>query len=638
MANNIGHNIDFAEQRVPVVILDVLNLRADRPPDPDSTAKEEFNLRHFQMYEECVASTAPGAAIIKIVDGNILNNRDKLSKDLKKLVKYGELERKSPKYVHILPAGFKSDRKYLSADPVIVQLLYDFNPNCAAVTYDAIRKPEDLGYFPEDDPMRRNIFRPLWNDGGKQRRVWGLPSKNEIRCFVSSEEWYESAGQKFDFFSRLDQNAVLLLEDVVGTGVVPSSLIAQQRVAAYQYVDEFVARHRELAPKFPEIRREPRPIPTGPSGEGVDDDSPKKKRRPVKPRVTVKPRTTVKPRVTVKPRTTVKPPMTVKSRPRVGLSRVKNQPETVYIGISAYLDLEKFRDRRVSFDAVMMELNESFFAFWLSVDGKIRVRCDSNLATKCNRLVRITGRVVDIDGQLVVEIKSAEDVVVLNPYEAISVRAKRNRPVTGTIQFLSWSFRALPGWKRRPRRLPPPPPATLPRRPESLRGEVIGTKVRLTWQEPNYNGVVIEGYRIEQSKDGGEWSPIEDVAAQPCEKTVVDLKPGVNYKFCVSAEGAAGFGSRSEPLNLGSIVEVDTDPRGVSGNGGREIVDVDSGDDDEKGAGGETVGSSSNYEKDEGVGNGVLGGRATEQMRGLGFVAVSGAVIALIAIVYWLVR
>jgi len=607
MTNNIGHNIDFAEQGVPVVILDVLNLRADRPPDPDSTAKEEFNLRHFQMYEECVASTAPGAAIIKIADGNILNNQDKLSKDLKKLVKYGELKRSNPKYVHILPAGFKSDRKYLSADPVIVQLLHDFNPNCAAVTYDAIRKPEDLLYFPEDDPMRRNIFRPLWNDSAKQKRIWGLPSKNEIRCFVSSEEWYKAAGRMPEFFSRLAQNAVLLIEDVVGTGVASSSQIAQQRVAAYQYVDEFVTRHREVAPKFPEIRREPRPITDGHSGEGVDGDSPKKKRRLVKPRVTVKPRKTVKPRVTVK------------SRPRVGLPRVKNRPETVYIGISVYLDLEKFRDRQVSFDAVLVELNESFFAFWLSVDGKIRVRCDSNLATKCNRLVRITGRVIDIDGQLVVDIKSAEDVVVLKPHEAISVRAKRNRPRPRPERIPPWSFRALPGWKRLPRRLPPPPPATLPRRPESLRGKLNGTNVRLTWQEPNYNGVVIEGYRIEQSKDGGEWSLVDDVSAQPCEKTVVDLKPGVNYTFRVFAEGAAGFGSQSEVWNCPIVV------------GG-------SGDDDEKGAGGGTVGGSSNYEDDKRAGNGVLGGRTTEQIRGLGFVAVSGAVIALVAIVYWLVR
>jgi len=159
----------------------------------------------------------------------------------------------------------------------------------------------------------------------------------------------------------------------------------------------------------------------------------------------------------------------------------------------------------------------------------------------------------------------------------------------------------------------------LPRRPESLRGKLNGTNVRLTWQEPNYNGVVIEGYRIEQSKDGGEWSLVDDVSAQPCEKTVVDLKPGVNYTFRVFAEGAAGFGSQSEVWNCPIVV------------GG-------SGDDDEKGAGGGTVGGSRNYEDDKRAGNGVLGGRTTEQIRGLGFVAVSGAVIALVAIVYWLVR
>jgi hypothetical protein len=412
---------------------------------------------------------------------------------------------------------------------VIVQLLNDFSPNCAAVTYDAIRKPEDFRYFPENDPLRRNVFRPLWHDSG--RGFLGLPSKNEIRCFVSSEEWYKAAGQMPSFFSRLDQNAVLLLEHVVGTGVASSSQIAQQRVAAYQYVDEFVTRHRESAPDFPEIRRVPRPIPIDPNVLGPEKDSAKEKRRLVKPRMTVKP------------------------QPRVSLPRIKNRPETVHLEFSAYLELGKFRECRISFDAVLKELNDSFFAFWLSDDGKIRVRCEDNLAQKGGRLVRITGRVVDIEGELVVDIKSADDIALVEPNEVISDRNYKKRSVVENTQLLRWNFRAFPGWKRRPRRLPPPPRATLPRRPESLRGELIGTKVTLTWQEPNYNGVAIMGYLIEQSRDGGEWSPIDDVAAQPCEKTIVDLERGVDYRFCVSAEGAAGFGSRSEPFHLGLIPE-----------------------------------------------------------------------------------
>jgi hypothetical protein len=269
MAIDGGPDSQIAEPRIPVVILDVLNLRADRPPDPSATAKEEFNLRHFQMYEDRVASAVPGAAIIKIVDGNILNNQEKLSKDLRKLVKFGELKRSNPKYVHILPEGSKNDRRYLPADPVIVQLLYDLSPNCAAVTYDAIRKPEDLRYFPEDDPMRGNVFRPLWHDSGKQKRFFGLPGKNEIRCFVSSEEWHKAIGSMPQFFSRLDQNYVTLLEHVVRTVAASGSQIAQQRVAAYQYVDEFVTRHRESAPEFPEIRRVPRPIPIGPEKDSA---------------------------------------------------------------------------------------------------------------------------------------------------------------------------------------------------------------------------------------------------------------------------------------------------------------------------------------------------------------------------------
>jgi len=298
----------------------------------------------------------------------------------------------------------------------------------------------------------------------------------------------------------------------------------------------------------------------------------------------------------------------------------------VYLRFSAYLDLEKFRECRVSFDAVLVELNDSFFAVWLSNDGKIRVRCEDNLAQRGGRLVRITGRVVDIEGELVVDIKSADDVALVEPIEVISDRKNKRRSAVGNTQLLGWNFRAFPGWKRRPRRLPPPPRATLPRCPESLRGELIGTTVRLTWQELNYNGVAIVGYRIEHSRDGGEWSVAEDVAAQPCEKTIVGLERGVDYRFCVSAEGAAGFGRRSEPLSLGSISE-------EGSNGSRPIDEESEGDnrivdgDDESGE------SDENDQNDRDISEII-----TEKTRSWQLVAVSGAVIALVAILTWFLR
>ena len=98
-------------------------------------------------------------------------------------------------------------------------------------------------------------------------------------------------------------------------------------------------------------------------------------------------------------------------------------------------------------------------------------------------------------------------------------------------------------------------PATVPGAPTALTASASSTTVAtLRWTAPGSDGgSPVTAYRVEESVEGGAWNVLGDTDDASTTVDIIDLTPGVTYRFRVAAVNSVGVGTfsvESAPLTM----------------------------------------------------------------------------------------
>ena len=95
----------------------------------------------------------------------------------------------------------------------------------------------------------------------------------------------------------------------------------------------------------------------------------------------------------------------------------------------------------------------------------------------------------------------------------------------------------------------PSTPASVPGAPTGVAAKVIDVGTfNLSWTAPaSDGGAAITGYDIEESADGGEWVALGRTETAATNIDIVDVVPGMSYRYRVAAVNSAGRGVFSQP-------------------------------------------------------------------------------------------
>ena len=92
-------------------------------------------------------------------------------------------------------------------------------------------------------------------------------------------------------------------------------------------------------------------------------------------------------------------------------------------------------------------------------------------------------------------------------------------------------------------------PITVPGAPTDVAGVAVSTTTAtLSWTAPaSDGGAPVTAYRVEESVEGGAWNPLGDTDDARTTVDILDLTPGVTYRFRVGALNSVGVGALSAP-------------------------------------------------------------------------------------------
>ena len=95
----------------------------------------------------------------------------------------------------------------------------------------------------------------------------------------------------------------------------------------------------------------------------------------------------------------------------------------------------------------------------------------------------------------------------------------------------------------------PSTPASIPGAPTGVAATVIDVGTfNVSWTAPaSDGGAAITGYDIEESADNGEWVALGRTETGATNIDIIDVEPGVSYRYRVAAVNSAGRGTFSQP-------------------------------------------------------------------------------------------
>jgi hypothetical protein len=410
-----------------VVILDVMNLRGTEGRRKDAP----FNIQFFDQFVAAIERVLPGAVILGIVDGTSAGKKDKKKiydseADRLELLRRTSLNKTHPQYLHLLPApekkwGWSRDFKYIGADPVCVHLLEKFSHNCALVTFDLIKKPEDIAYFPVTHRLRANVFRPFWF---QSLNSWTFFSTTEMGRF---EKWDK------DFFDAVDNGEILRLEEFVSVAAPSEEQRIETRELAYGYVTDLVNEHRTAGNRtVPMVLEWQRSV--GIKIKGYDPA-----------------------------RFADEPIAVVESKedelvdvPFSNDSDVLVRVETEEIDLIRSVDeLHVHVGKRVFVHAMLRFVDGHHYLVWFGRTSRVRVLMEGSSDALTSGFVGIRGMLSNEDGELAITVRSNRDVKNVSLGDVVAARITRLVKRDTFVGGVEWVFPPLPP---RPTRLIPPPP------------------------------------------------------------------------------------------------------------------------------------------------------------------------------------
>jgi hypothetical protein len=111
----------------------------------------------------------------------------------------------------------------------------------------------------------------------------------------------------------------------------------------------------------------------------------------------------------------------------------------------------------------------------------------------------------------------------------------------------------------------PVTPRTVPGLIEDLVATPQNQAITLTWTAPSTGGATISSYVVEQSTEGGAFTPLPSVAGTETSLLVTGLLNGTPYQFRIRAVNVAGDGPTSDATTAVAPRDVPGAPRNVAG-------------------------------------------------------------------------
>lgn len=403
-----------------VVILDVMNLRGNIGSDDDPP----FTIRSFDEQIETIRQLLPAAVLICVCDGTAANENWSETfatiSDQDELLRRTHLDRKNPKFIYLLPppaANKKWDRLYLSADPVCVRLLREFELHCVLITRDRMVKDEDLLFLPKNDPLRELFFMPWWNNS---KGAW---------VFVSRKQYYSTP--KLLRKSRTRARLIRHVEDHFPAASTESPLNDKVRERAYgcvyDHVNEYRAKAKSGIRVFGDQSRSKSPFDVLKKLKFRDAGAESAESQDNVENVAFSDDSDVRVRVATE---------------EIDLVRSIDELN-VHLG------------KRVLVHAMLSFVNEFPYLVWFGRTSRIRVWMERPSDLLTSGFVRIQGLLSMDGGEFVITVDSKQDVTSESIGNAVKGRITRLVKRDSFVGGVEWAFPSLP--PRQARQIPPPP-------------------------------------------------------------------------------------------------------------------------------------------------------------------------------------